>query len=193
MPNAQNVTKVWSHNGDQWYDAVSDSIIPKNEWTHFGFTVNEGEAKVYINGEEKFSDGNFPDVFTTVNAQFSLGVNYWDMPFKGLMDEVRVYDGLVLTETEMQSLFENPVVEEPGAEEPGAEEPGAEEPGAEKPGTDKPGTDKPSAENPQTDNTGKALPNTATNEYNWIIGGLFLLAAGLSISLVKRKRAMKVK
>ncbi|UQZ74469.1 arabinanase [Niallia circulans] len=193
VPNAQNVTKVWSHNGDQWYDAVSDSIIPKNEWTHFGFTVNEGEAKVYINGEEKFSDGNFPDVFTTVNAQFSLGVNYWDMPFKGLMDEVRVYDGLVLTETEMQSLFENPVEEEPGTEELGAEKPGAEEPGAEKPGAEEPGTDKPSAENPQTDNTGKALPNTATNEYNWIIGGLFLLAAGLSISLVKRKRAMKVK
>ncbi|PAD23988.1 hypothetical protein CHH62_19435, partial [Niallia circulans] len=52
-------------------------------------------------------------------------------------------------------------------------------------------TDKPSAENPQTDNTGKTLPNTATNEYNWIIGGLFLLVAGLSISLVIRKRAIK--
>ncbi|PAD87683.1 hypothetical protein CHH55_11995, partial [Niallia circulans] len=59
------------------------------------------------------------------------------------------------------------------------------------PGAEEPGTDKPSAENPQTDNTGKTLPNTATNEYNWIIGGLFLLVAGLSISLVIRKRAIK--
>ncbi|WP_400245873.1 glycoside hydrolase family 43 C-terminal domain-containing protein [Niallia sp. JL1B1071] len=162
VPNAHNVTKVWSHNGDQWYDAVSDSIIQKNEWTHFGFTVNEGEAKVYINGEEKFSDGNFPDVFTTVNAQFSLGVNYWDIPFKGLMDEVRVYDGLVLSANEMQSLFENPVAEEPGTENPG------------------------------TDNKGEALPDTATNESNWIIVGLFLLVVGGSVFLFLRKRAMKV-
>ncbi|QGH36784.1 family 43 glycosylhydrolase [Gracilibacillus salitolerans] len=107
VPNAQNVTKVWSHNGDDWYDATSDSIIPTGEWSHFAFTVNEGEAKVYINGEEKFSDNNFPDVFTTVDAQFSLGVNFWDTPFKGLMDEVRVYDGLVLPAEEVQALYEN--------------------------------------------------------------------------------------
>ncbi|MGP4039072.1 LamG-like jellyroll fold domain-containing protein [Gracilibacillus sp. D59] len=108
VPNAQNVTKVWSHNGDDWYDATSDSIIPTGEWTHFAFTVNEGEAKVYINGEEKFSDTNFPDVFTTVDAQFSLGVNFWDTPFKGLMDEVRVYDGVVLPAEEVQALYQSP-------------------------------------------------------------------------------------
>ncbi|KAB7670762.1 LamG-like jellyroll fold domain-containing protein [Bacillus sp. B1-b2] len=108
VPNAHGVTKVWSHNGDDWYDAVSDAIIPTGEWTHFALTVNEGEAKVYINGVEKFSNKNFPDVFTTVDAQFSLGVNYWDTPYKGLMDEVRVYDGVVLPMEEVKSLYENP-------------------------------------------------------------------------------------
>ncbi|UOQ49749.1 family 43 glycosylhydrolase [Gracilibacillus caseinilyticus] len=112
VPNAQSVTKVWAHNGDDWYDAASDSIIPAGEWSHFAFTVDEGKATVYINGEEKFSDGNFPDVFTTENAQFSLGVNFWDTPFKGLMDEVRVYDGLVLPAEEVQALYDNPGAEE---------------------------------------------------------------------------------
>lgn len=108
VPNAHGVTKVWSHNGDRWYDAVSDSIIPTGEWTHFVFTNDEGEAKFYINGEEKFSNPNFPDIFTTVDAIFGLGVNYWDTPFKGLMDEVRVYDGVVLPADEVQALYENP-------------------------------------------------------------------------------------
>ncbi|SFL73068.1 arabinan endo-1,5-alpha-L-arabinosidase [Gracilibacillus orientalis] len=132
VPNAENVTKVWAHNGDDWYDAVSDSIIPAGEWTHFAFTVNEGEAKVYINGEEKFSDANFPDIFTTVDAQFSLGVNFWDTPFKGLMDEVRVYDGVALPVEEVQDLYENLEGEESSDnEEENGEDGSSEEDGQE--------------------------------------------------------------
>ncbi|WP_399539045.1 LamG-like jellyroll fold domain-containing protein [uncultured Paenibacillus sp.] len=26
-------------------------------------------------------------------AGFSLGVNWWDAPFKGIMDELRIYEG----------------------------------------------------------------------------------------------------
>lgn len=101
-------TMVWSHNGDTWYDAVTDKIIPAGEWTHLAFTVNEGSAVFYINGEAKYTGGNFPDVFTSLDASFGLGVNYWDTPFKGLMDEVRVYDGMALPAEEVQSLYENP-------------------------------------------------------------------------------------
>ncbi|UOQ83611.1 LamG-like jellyroll fold domain-containing protein [Gracilibacillus salinarum] len=122
VPNAQSITKVWSHNGDDWYDAASDAIIPAGEWTHFAFTVDQGQATVYINGEEKFSGDNFPDVFTTENVQFSLGVNYWDTPFKGLMDEVRVYDGLVLPAEDVQDLYQNPETDEDGDDNGGQQE-----------------------------------------------------------------------
>lgn len=100
-------TMVWSHNGDTWYDAVTDKTIPAGEWTHLAFTVNEGNAVLYMNGEAKYTGGSFPNVFTSLDAVFGLGVNYWDTPFKGLMDEVRVYDGVALPAEEVQSLYEN--------------------------------------------------------------------------------------
>jgi arabinan endo-1,5-alpha-L-arabinosidase len=100
-------TMVWSHNGDQWYDAVTDKTIPVGEWSHLTLTVKEGDVVFYINGEAKYTGTNFPNVFTSLDAEFGLGVNYWDIPFKGLMDEVRVYDGLALSASEVQSLYKN--------------------------------------------------------------------------------------
>nr|WP_186576924.1 LamG-like jellyroll fold domain-containing protein [Aquibacillus kalidii] len=101
-------TMVWSNNSNNWYDAKTDMTIPTDKWSHLTFTVNDGEAMFYINGQQKFSGSNFPDIFTSLDAVFGLGVNFWDTPFKGLMDEVRVYDGVVLPAEEVQSLYENP-------------------------------------------------------------------------------------
>ncbi|XEC94526.1 LamG-like jellyroll fold domain-containing protein [Paenibacillus tarimensis] len=84
-------TMVWS--GSAWYDAVTGLTIPTGEWTHLAFTVDNGAIRVYVNGEEKFDGSNFPDIFTITNASFSLAVNWWDVPYKGLMDELRIYEG----------------------------------------------------------------------------------------------------
>ncbi|GLO65694.1 LamG-like jellyroll fold domain-containing protein [Oceanobacillus kimchii] len=197
VPNAQNVTKVWAHNGDDWYDATSDSIIPTEEWTHFAFTVDEGKATVYINGEEKFSNDNFPNIFTTEDAQFSLGVNFWDTPFKGLMDEVRVYDGFVLAVEEVHSLYENPALEEendtPGNEDEtddGTDGDGSKE--GEK-GNDvedpKSNVDKAGDDGNVSDDEkqGGTLPETATNRYNWLLLGLVLSTIGGSVLLLKKR------
>jgi arabinan endo-1,5-alpha-L-arabinosidase len=104
-------TMVWSHNGDQWYDAVTDRTIPVGEWSHLTLTVKEGDVVFYVNGVAKYTGTNFPNVFTSIDAEFGLGVNYWDTPFKGLIDEVRVYDGLALPANEVQSLYQNPAEE----------------------------------------------------------------------------------
>jgi len=96
---------VWS--GTNWYDAVSDVTLPIGEWTHLAFTVYNGEVHLYVNGELKFSGTNFPHIFSTDNAVFALGVNYWDAPFKGLMDDLRIYDG-ALTAAEVRDLIVQP-------------------------------------------------------------------------------------
>ncbi|MCU9613451.1 family 43 glycosylhydrolase [Caldibacillus lycopersici] len=101
-------TMVWSHNGDQWYDAITDTTIPLDEWSHLTLTAKEGHVVFYINGVTKYIGENFPTVFTSIDAAFGLGVNYWDPPFKGLIDEVRVYDGVAIPATEVQSLYQNP-------------------------------------------------------------------------------------
>ncbi|WP_407673128.1 LamG-like jellyroll fold domain-containing protein [Paenibacillus alkalitolerans] len=94
-------TMVWS--GSAWYDAVTGMTIKTGEWTHLAFSVDNGTIIVYVNGEQKFTGTNFPNVFTTVDSNFSLAVNWWDTPFKGLIDELRVYEG-ALTPAQVAEL-----------------------------------------------------------------------------------------
>ncbi|PLS80027.1 MAG: glycoside hydrolase family 43 [Chloroflexi bacterium] len=96
-----NDTMVWS--GTAWYDAGTGMKIPAGQWSHLAFTVQEGTIKVYVNGVQKFDRGGFPNVFTTTNGTFGLGVNWWDVPFKGQLDELRVYES-ALTATEVAAL-----------------------------------------------------------------------------------------
>ena len=41
--------------------------------------------------------------FTTTTGVFALGVNWWDVPYKGSMDDLRIY-GTALTDGEISSL-----------------------------------------------------------------------------------------
>ena len=104
VPNgpAGGNTMVWSGSA-KWYDASSGLRIKTGEWTHLAFTVDNGTIKVYVNGVEKFTGTNFSNIFTTNNASFSLGVNWWDTPYKGLMDELKVYNG-ALTPVQVTKL-----------------------------------------------------------------------------------------
>jgi len=100
-----NQVMVWS-GGPSFYEAPTGIQIQTNEWTHLAFTVDDGEIIIYINGEEKLRDTGFNNVFTTSSSQFSLGVNWWDSPYKGLMDELSIYNGK-LTAEEVRELAEN--------------------------------------------------------------------------------------
>ncbi|CAM4121507.1 beta-xylosidase [Lederbergia lenta] len=97
-------TMLWS--GENWYDAPVSMTMNKNEWTHMAFNVDKGKVDVYINGVEKFSGTDFPNVFTSNDAIFALGVNYWDTPYKGLMDELLIYDNMTLSEKEIKNYYE---------------------------------------------------------------------------------------
>jgi arabinan endo-1,5-alpha-L-arabinosidase len=92
---------LWS--GTAWYDAGLGMNIPVGQWTHMAFTVKSGAVNVYVNGVKRFSGANFPNVFTTANGIFSLGVNWWDTPYKGSMDDLRIY-GTALTDAEVATL-----------------------------------------------------------------------------------------
>ncbi|AGB41661.1 beta-xylosidase [Halobacteroides halobius DSM 5150] len=89
-------TMLWS--GEKWYDAPTGLKIPTDQWSHLTITVNQGKVKVYVNGKKRFSDSGFPDVFTNDKAKFALGVNYWDAPFKGKMDDLQIYDSAITVE-----------------------------------------------------------------------------------------------
>jgi arabinan endo-1,5-alpha-L-arabinosidase len=96
-------TMLWS--GTAWYDAPTGTQIPVGQWTHLAFTASEGAIKVYVNGVERFSGVNFPNVFTTTSGTFGLGVNWWDTPYQGQLDELRVYN-YALTAADVAALAE---------------------------------------------------------------------------------------
>jgi arabinan endo-1,5-alpha-L-arabinosidase len=83
-------TMLWS--GSAWYDAGLGMNIPVNQWSHVAFAVNNGAVNVYVNGVKRFAGTGFPNVFTTTTGTFALGVNYWDTPYKGAIDELRIYN-----------------------------------------------------------------------------------------------------
>lgn len=95
-------TMLWSGSGT-WFDGVTGLTISTGDWTHLAFAVDKGDVRVYVNGEQKFRSSNFPNIFTTSDASFSLGVNWWDPPFKGMIDELRIYDG-ALSASEIEEL-----------------------------------------------------------------------------------------
>jgi arabinan endo-1,5-alpha-L-arabinosidase len=92
---------LWS--GTAWYDAGLGMNIPVGRWSHLAFTVRNGAVNVYVDGVRRFSGSNFPNVFTTTNGVFALGVNWWDTPYKGSMDELRIY-GTALSDAEVLAL-----------------------------------------------------------------------------------------
>ncbi|ANF95234.1 LamG-like jellyroll fold domain-containing protein [Paenibacillus bovis] len=86
-------TMLWA-GSTPWYDASTGMKIPAGEWSHLAFSVDQGNVTVYVNGKETFTGTGFPDRFSASdNASFGLGVNYWDTPFKGELDELQVFEG----------------------------------------------------------------------------------------------------
>jgi len=90
-------TMFWS-GSEAWVDASAGERIAEGAWTHMAFSVKQGLVSVHLNGEQKFSGGNVTDFFSHNTGKFALGVNYWDLPYNGLIDELKVYDSALSAE-----------------------------------------------------------------------------------------------
>ncbi|AXV66738.1 beta-xylosidase [Pseudoalteromonas lipolytica] len=105
-----SLTRLWANNGAFFDNAELDSRIPLKEWTHVAFTVdgtNGDTIKMYVNGELQLEAGGFPRVFTVPGEtnEFALGVNYWDTPYNGAIDELKIFNGAISAE-EIKALFD---------------------------------------------------------------------------------------
>ncbi|MGN8246798.1 LamG-like jellyroll fold domain-containing protein [Cellulomonas soli] len=94
-------TMVWS--GSAWYDAGTPLQLPVGQWSHVALTVDSGDVSVYVDGAPQFTGTGFPDVFTTTTGTFAVGVNWWDTPFAGDVDELSVH-GSALSADEVAAL-----------------------------------------------------------------------------------------
>ncbi|NLC64785.1 MAG: LamG domain-containing protein, partial [Erysipelothrix sp.] len=93
-----------------WNDAfftAPENVVPINTWVHLGFTVDQGTIKTYLDGELVFTGENYFDIYSdTENNIFGLGVAHVDVPFKGLMDDFKVYPNDVLSESEISAYVD---------------------------------------------------------------------------------------
>ena len=99
-------TMLWSTANGNWYDGLLGMTIPTDDWSLVTIAVNKGRVDIYVNGENLHTGKNFNDVFTTKDAVFALGVNYWDTPYQGLIDELLIYDHIALSEEQIQHYYE---------------------------------------------------------------------------------------
>lgn len=95
-------TMLWS-GSQSWFDGSLQQQLPVGSWSHLAFSVNQGLVNVYLNGEQRFAGTGLVDLFSAQAAVFTLGVNYWDLPFAGLIDELAIYD-VALSAAEIKAL-----------------------------------------------------------------------------------------
>ncbi|GAB3189985.1 LamG-like jellyroll fold domain-containing protein [Nesterenkonia suensis] len=91
-PDAGGHTALWSGSA-QPYLGAAGTQLPVDEWTHVAFSVEGGSAKVHFDGDVVHSGEDFPEVFSTADGVFALGVNWWDTPFQGSIDDLHVFHG----------------------------------------------------------------------------------------------------
>jgi len=68
---------------------------------------NNNTIKIYVNGVQQLESTGFPRVMTVAGDtnEFALGVNYWDTPFNGAIDELKVFTGTISNER-INSLYQ---------------------------------------------------------------------------------------
>ena len=85
---------LWS--GTAWYDGTFNAKILVGSWAHLVMVVEKGKLTTYINGVQTSSMSGFPDVFTPAgDTHFALVVNYWDTPYNGKVDELKIYNEIL--------------------------------------------------------------------------------------------------
>ena len=103
---------LWSNSAlkgaNPWFDGITGVPMPLNTWTHVAFSVNKGIVKVFVDGVQTTEIGGLPDIFTGQNATFTLGTNPFDIPFVGMIDDVKFYD-TALTAGEVKNLDVTPL------------------------------------------------------------------------------------
>lgn len=113
--NNSGKLKLWS-NGDGfgWSQAFTDVTLENNQWSLVTYTQSGKNAALYINGTQVAS-GTAARALMADGNDLYIGTTHWDAMYKGLVDEVQVYDQ-ALTADDVYSLYDTRDAEEIFAE-----------------------------------------------------------------------------
>ena len=102
-----NTWQFWT--GDGGWKSVQGPAVNLGEWDHLAGTYADGTQKLYVNGELVGEIASAPNVNPSQEFLIGAGANEranHEYLFKGIIDEVRVYDR-VLSEAEIASVMES--------------------------------------------------------------------------------------
>jgi len=90
--------------GSQIVKVVSPNALPANRWAHVAFTRDGHEAALYVNGADKTVVAyNWTPV--SGSGPLCIGGGGANQPYKGCVDDVRIYDQALSAE-EIKDLYE---------------------------------------------------------------------------------------
>ena len=110
--NGSSQVKVWGKGGNlsTWTTLFSPSI-PANKWQHFVLTGTDGVLNAYLDGKKIGTDNRSNNPLVGEEMDVYLSLNFWDAQFKGLMDEVKIYN-TCLTDKQVAKEYNKIYVEQ---------------------------------------------------------------------------------
>lgn len=102
-----NTCKIWTNdkvNSKFAWSTLGTVTIPSGEWSMLTLSQNGGTLSMYLNGN-LIGTAAAPEIMTGENAAIDLGVNNWDTPFAGQVDDVSVYN-TSLTAAQVRYLYD---------------------------------------------------------------------------------------
>ncbi|MET1059937.1 MAG: LamG-like jellyroll fold domain-containing protein, partial [Nocardioides sp.] len=88
--------------------AIGTAAVPLNAWTHLAVTYDGAALKVFVNGTQAVSKPYSGALYSTTDPLRLGGNLVWGEYFKGLIDEVRIYNR-PLTAAQIQADMQAPL------------------------------------------------------------------------------------
>jgi hypothetical protein len=97
-------TMIWSNDGSSYTRASSTGVLDTDKWHQVAIAADGTNVAIYIDGV-KSGSGSIADIVTESTNTY-LGVNFWDTPFNGLIDDLYIYNGTTLDDSQITALYE---------------------------------------------------------------------------------------
>ncbi len=111
---AETPAGVVAKDNSSWEEAAGAKTLPERGWSHLALTSNGEELRLYVDGELAATEPVHDAQPTTGPLRIGCGVGWGN--FKGLIDEVRIYERPLDVEEineDMDSAIQVPPSEEP--------------------------------------------------------------------------------
>ena len=95
---------IWSKAGSSYTKTSSTGVLSTDKWHQIAIAADGTNASIYIDGV-KTGSGSVADIVTDSTDTY-LGVNFWDTPFNGLIDDLYIYNGTTLSDNQIMALYE---------------------------------------------------------------------------------------